>query len=164
MAAGDRPDILAAPLLARLTACFCAALVDSIGGSPGCGCCARMGEVALDTCDMAYVRVIRVFPSSTLPDQDFSAVFCPNTYAAELEMGVARCACLPADDGTPPTCACQTQLAAVVLSDMSAMRFALDCCLTDGDTLFVPGPATVTGPQGDCILTIMTVTVALPAD
>jgi hypothetical protein len=100
--------------------------------------CLRVGEVpfsiglAEDLCcsGLAWVRVVRTYPSVNFPNQDYRVDDCIRTArATEFEMGVVRC--LPdhgADSGA--TCAEWTAVFSQVDADMGAMRRAL-CCFID---------------------------------
>lgn len=159
-------DDLAAPLLTRLIGCWCAALADTVGGIAGCCCSATMGDVVWDSCEesMAWARVLRIFPSTVLPEQDNSLVPCVTTWAAEFEIGVLRCdPCNPQEDGQLPPCDCQAAKASLLLSDTAAIRRALACCLDDGQLFYVPGAITTVGPAGGCVGVTGTFVAAVPA-
>jgi hypothetical protein len=62
-------------------------------------------ETVIDNCcpGIAWVRVINVVPTVSFPSPANTMVGCPDTlFAANLELGVARCAAGIDDDGTIP--------------------------------------------------------------
>lgn len=160
------------PLASRLLDCLCEQLPDTVGG-PVCQCCLRPGLGApADLCcnclndgvpaeGQAWVRVSRIFPvTARFPQQQTDRQACQTgAWAAELELGVWRCAGVVDDDGTPPSCERVTRDTTVTLSDAAAMRRALRCCFTDADTLTVVGDWSPLGPNGGCVGGRMIITV-----
>lgn len=132
--------------------------------------CLRVGTVpysigtAEDLCctGLAWVRILRIYPSTNFPVEDAGALVCPGSaYAVELEMGAVRC--LP-DHGTQSGATCEEWTAAFLAVDQDAatMRKAV-CCMQDQlsppiGELFVPGTWTPVDGQGGCIGGTMTVT------
>lgn len=119
-------------------------------------CCSGLG----------WVRVAGIWPSSgaAFPEPDALADKCgPLRYAAQLELGIARCA--PTTDiRTIPTADQWNEVTATVLDDAAAMRRAV-CCWTDlnKDALHLIGAWQPLLVQGGCLGGTMTVTVATPA-
>lgn len=160
------PDTGVFPVAQKLLDCFCAELANTLGGAP-CKCCLVFGDsVPWDSCEegQAWVRVVRVFPSTILPDQDTSVSTCVTTWAAEFELGIIRCACNPDDDGVLPGCDCELDRTQKALSDAAAIRRVLDCCFVDLDIYHVPGEYLPVGPAGGCVGAIQGVIVNVPAD
>lgn len=59
-------------------------------------------QTVIDNCCPGYgwVRLARVFPSNTFPSPATTVVCCPKPmFAAEIELGSARCATVADDDG-----------------------------------------------------------------
>lgn len=149
-----------------LQTCLCNALLTH-GGGQVCLCSVLAGsEVAYDycagcggdTCGQAWVRLVSAFPSSALPDPDADAR-CTGPLAYALEVGVVRCAPLPAEDGTPPDAGEHLDSALQVAQDMQAMLRAMQCCFSRG-VLHVVGEYTPVGPGGGCVGGTWSVTVA----
>jgi len=145
--------------LLALSACLCETL-EQRGAGRVCRCEVAPGaEVALDACDcdgdrcgQAWVRLVSAFPSSSLPEPDIDAR-CTAPLAYVVEVGAVRCAPVADDDE------------GVVLGttlgqydDMDAMRYALQCCFTDGEQVL--GQYEPYGPQGGCVGGTWTVTIA----
>jgi hypothetical protein len=62
-------------------------------------------ETVIDNCcpGLAWVRVINVVPTTSFPSPANTMVGCPDTlFAANLELGVSRCAAGIDEDGTIP--------------------------------------------------------------
>lgn len=75
-----------------------------------------------------WVRLMRTFPSSTLPALEGEATWDVGL-AAEIEIGVVRCVHVFGDpEGNPPTPEQSLGDTKIVLSDMTAMYRALRCC------------------------------------
>jgi len=154
----------------QLLTCLEAAFEDSANDTPG-SICLRVGEVPFsagtheDLCctGLAWVRIVRIFPSTDFPQEDNTVAACPASgRAVELEMGVVRC--LP-DHGTESGATCEEWTAAflTVDEDSEVMARAL-CCMQDtlgvfpvGET-FLPGEWAPIDGQGGCIGGTMNVT------
>lgn len=136
--------------------------------------CLRVGEVPFsigtheDLCcsGLAWVRVLRIYPSSVFPDPDTQSTPCPaSQYAVEFEMGAVRC--LP-DHGERSGATCDEWTAAflTVDEDAAVMRRTL-CCLRETilgnppveDTVLMGEWVPIDG-QGRCIGGTMSVTLA----
>lgn len=136
--------------------------------NPPAEICLRVGEVPFDVglsedecCSgLAWVRVVRFFPSVRFPDPVEDPNNCITTsYAIELEMGVARCKPFGTVQAGP-TCDQWTALALQVDSDAAAMRRAL-CCFrpTIISDQVLPGEWTTFGAEGGCVGGTMSVTI-----
>lgn len=126
-------------------------------GSSDTTCCPGLG----------YVKVGRLFPSTTFPDPDPRSDKCLSlTRALELQMGIVRC--IPGM-GTPegPSCADWTSAATHDADDIDALWTAV-CCWDDTAAF-----KTVRGrrfsivesnviAEGDCIERFMTLLVEIP--
>lgn len=133
----------------------------------------RAGEVsaAISTvedecrCGLAWVRIVRFFPTDVFPTELETWSRCgPAGWALVLEMGALRCAPigdaanLPADD--------EWRLAvAQQMLDAAAMRKAVDCCfgaLVASETMMVAGWEE-RPPEGMCMGGTQQVTVLIDA-
>lgn len=59
-------------------------------------------QTVLDSCcpGLGWVRVVRAFPSVNFPQPATTRVGCPDLlFAAEIELGIARCATVPDEEG-----------------------------------------------------------------
>lgn len=120
------------PMLAELTACLCNAL----GTSKPCFCgiiagadipVEYVGECADDVCGAAYVRVVGAYPTSNFPEA-LAAPSCNTVMAYNLAVGVLRCASVGEEDGGPVNQEEFEKTQLLVLSDMKAIRRAIQCC------------------------------------
>lgn len=112
---------------------------------------------------LAWVRIVRIYPTTSFPLEDQTALACPaSAYAVELEMGAVRC--LP-DHGAQSGATCEEWTAAflAVDEDAATMRKAL-CCMEDNlgvhpvGEQFLPGQWSPVDGQGMCIGGTMLVT------
>jgi hypothetical protein len=144
------------PGLVELTACLCAELEEAqlpelcfCGVVPG-------ADVAWDYVGtsggdgMAWVRLVSVYPSTVFPTTDASLRSCATALAAQVELGVLRCAPNPQDDGTPPSAAAQWEATRLQMADMRAMYRAVKCCAAKGRQMVV-GQYNPTGPRGGVV-------------
>lgn len=115
----------------------------------------------------AWTLAERVYPTQPFPQQDTGAQRCrPVQYAAEVVVGVLRCAVTVDDHGNPPLAQAVTADADKVSRDRDLMLAALLCdWLGDDDDpgTFRLGEWTPLGPQGGCVGGQWRATVALPA-
>lgn len=112
-------------------------------------------------CGMGWVRLVRVFQSSTsFPSPDAKPIACAAVLAATLEVGAYRCMHTGDSDGEPPSVADQTNDALRLADDASALACAV--LNTDAVTL---RPYVLGGYQplasGDCGGGSLQVTVQL---
>lgn len=149
------------PLVAALTHCLCANLVNTIGGPPG-RCCALPGSAVVldDCCDgTAWVRMERVdtIPAGTSsidrPASSWGGQPCgPNLVRIVLGIGVMRCAAGLDEAGVPPTCERLEWEMQRWLSDMDAIYRTAACCEADVDVFAVdPLVMAPLGPAGGCV-------------
>lgn len=159
---------------AAMLSCYDAALQEGPNPPPDDNICFRVGEVpfsagtAEDLCceGLAWVRVLRIYPSVNFPNQDTRPNDCQDSsYAIELELGAVRC--LPfGTNAAGPSCDQWTAVFIQVDEDAASMRRAV-CCMRDlisaGDQVFVEqvvmGEWTPIDGQGGCIGGSMPVTL-----
>jgi len=155
-------------LIVRLTQevldCCCSALEKTI-----CGCPDRAfvsaGAVAWDRCcdgGQLWVGVERVFAYDRFP-APATVVNCMPPLAADLVVGILRCAPTVNDQGEAPSCDALSASAAQVYEDAYAVVNGVLCCLvpTHKERLFVMGAQRPVGPAGGCVGTELRLTVAL---
>lgn len=119
--------------------CLCDRLDDTAAGPP-CACLVLPGEqVIADYCcecdsgvGMAWVRLSRLFQTRSFPQPITEAPCPPGFQAADLEVGVLRCAAASDEDGGPPSPHALAWDAAVVMDDAAAVMDTLACCLPSG--------------------------------
>lgn len=149
-------DTAAWPGVTVLASCLCAEIEVS-GLGPVCLCSPLPGaDIALDygTEGMAWVRVMGLWPSATFPSADgigrgLGRSTCTSPLAVQVELGVARCAPMPGDDGEPPSMVDQFEATRRQLADMAAMRRAVVCCQgKDARYRIDLGPYSPGGPTG----------------
>ncbi|MFN2347639.1 MAG: hypothetical protein ABR616_18250 [Dermatophilaceae bacterium] len=115
----------------------------------------------------AWVAVSNVYPVDPFPSEDAGAQRCsPHEYAADIVVGILRCAHTVDDQGTAPTAAQVTADAVKVARDRALVRDALLCGYLSPDDdpgTFRLGRWTPLGPQGACVGGEWRATVALPS-
>lgn len=146
------------PRLLQARACLCSALEDrGLGGKDLCLCAVVHGDPDLtlvaDGKFVAWVRPLRIFPSSTLPTQSQRVGDCTDPFAVDIEFGVARCAIVPTRTSVPA--AVQEQEASIAMADYAAMLAAV-CCLDTDTVIGTYTPQRLGGVYGGTL----TVTVA----
>lgn len=122
--------------LMDLSECVCQALED-LGAGATCWCGVYPGENVEwnycgsdecdDACGMAYVRLVRAFPSVSFPIEDVAAA-CKGPLAYELEVGVLRCFPGVDENGELPEAEIVTEAALLMNDDQRALRIAMMCC------------------------------------
>ena len=171
------PDTIILPLANELLAC----LETTAGANPDppAQFCLRAGtsvihdvdaQASLDTTccpGLGYVRIGRVYPSTTFPELDSRSDKCLSiTRALELTMGVVRC--IPGM-GSPegPSCDDWTAVAVHEANDIQALFDAVCCWVQTQEFNRLRGrrysivESDVT-QEGDCIERFMTVLVEIP--
>lgn len=148
-------------LMQTIQACWCEALEDSLGGAPAECCWVAGPPVVADCCGgYAWVRLISAYPSVDFPAQDTDAHRCPlGTFAANIELGISRCAPMPCGDTENTCCESELQVALVLLDDYARGRFALQCCLGLPGDAVVLGTWQAQGPEGGCSTGVLRATI-----
>ena len=113
----------------------------------------------------AWVAVQSVTPTDAFPSPAPPHRCPPAEYAAEMIVGLLRCAATVDDQGRPPDPAALTDEFDRVGRDRAILREAILCCLADdlepGEWQL--GSWTPLGPQGGCVGGQQVVTVRAPA-
>ena len=113
----------------------------------------------------AWVAVPRVFPSDNFPAETTDAHRCfPRGYAAEITVGVLRCAATLDEHGRPPPPEDVLADARKQSRDRQASLETIVCCLMGEDAdpgIYRLGGWTPLGPDGGCVGGAWTVTVAV---
>lgn len=154
-----------ATLLDELSACLCAQLIDSIGGSPAICCVVSSAPVIPSCCDgFAWVRATGIFPTTAFPSPGYTPERClAPDWILSVEMGVSRCAPASCDALDNPCCDNEATAVAVQLSDWAAMREAFFCCFTEAAGLQLDqveiGPWNPGQPSGGCVESTMTASI-----
>lgn len=159
-----RQDITIWPVLQNLVNCLCIELATS--GLPElCFCGLLVGASATDqmgdgALGQAWVRLVTAYPSTAFPTQTTIARgSCSASLAAEVEIGVLRCAPTSSDGSEPPSESDWWESGRLQMADMAAVRRAIRCC-DSGAELVVLGSYTPTGPQGGTVGGVWQVFVA----
>jgi hypothetical protein len=151
------------PGMVLLADCLCQQITDS-GLPPVCFCGIIPGDAVIldyctscdgDACGMAWVRLVSAGPLIGSPMAVGAANTGVNTCAtllvATIEVGIARCAPMPDDDGAPPTMADQLAAAELHAADMAAVMRAIVCCPgLDQRNMLLLDWAPI-GPEGGCL-------------
>lgn len=169
-------DPMVGPLMDSLLACVADRLALTPGGEVGTVYLANGEQAVADYCgatsrggscsSQAWVRLVRVYPSSDFPVQDaVPRGGCPPLWAAELEVGVLRCVPVAAvgasgKKGSPPAPEAVTNATTVQLADMRAMVLATQCCDAMAPRTTVLG-AYLPLSSGDCGGGTLNVTTAV---
>lgn len=140
------------PTMIELAACLCTELA-AAGGPELCYCGPVTGEVSLDYCGgscdgegcggQAWVRFVDAFPSSEFPSASVSLANCKVPLAFNIEVGVARCA--PSGEANAvsgfvgPTLEQNVEALRIQMSDLAAMRRAIQCCFGNSDADYIMG-------------------------
>ena len=160
-----REDQAVYPTLIRLSACLCAEL-EKAEGPALCYCGPIAGPLVLDFCGgdcggdgcggQAWVRVTEIFPSSSFPSPEQLPRNCGSPLAYNLEIGVARCA--PTGEGngidgySPPTLEQNVEALRLQMTDMAAVRRAVQCCFGVGEADYILGQySQIDVSQGGCL-------------
>lgn len=125
------------PVLDTLRLCVCSALDDSQTGTCFCGLYPGP-QVAADfcscnsagNCGMAWVRLMRIFPSTSFPTQDNTLNQCGGRLAAQVEVGVYRCQPTVENNGQPDP-AKLAAAAAQAVDDAMLLQRAIVCCASE---------------------------------
>lgn len=157
------PDLLVR-LTQELLDCACSALEKTACGCP-CRAFVAAGAVAWDSCcdgGQLWVGIDRIFAYGNFPAPAGVAT-CMPPLAADLSIGVLRCAPTLNDQGEAPTAAQLTTSGAQVWEDAYAVITAIACCLGEHARArpFVMGNQRPLGPAGACVGSELKVTVAL---
>lgn len=142
----------------RFLDCACDALALTTCGCPTCRC-VLAGAVAWDHCcdgGQLYASVERVYPSDPFPENMTEPAPCGVQLAADLVIGILRCAPTQDNSGKPPSCEKQSAFAAMVFEDAYAIQNAITCCLAAllGEPCwlrsYVVRDQIFVGPEGGC--------------
>lgn len=158
------PDLLTR-LTQELLDCACSSLEKT-----QCGCPSRafvaVGTVAWDSCcdgGQLWVAVDRIFPYGQFPGPISGALNCAPPLAADIVIGILRCAPTLNDQGEAPTAEALSLSAAAVLEDAYTLETGILCCLAEHARArpFVVGNQRPLGPTGGCVGMELRLTVAL---
>ncbi len=150
------PTLLVWPRLTALRDCLCEAANPQL-----CQCTVLPGElVSIDyctecsggVCGQGWVRLESAFPSTVFPMQDTDATLgrsCGKVLAITVELGMVRCAPVGDAQGNPPSTDQWEAASIQQMTDMAAMRTAIQCCFPH--ELTVLGAYTPVGPAGGCV-------------
>lgn len=161
-----------APIVEELLACLVVRL-DEVG-APVCRAFWHPGANApWDACGesgdgaegQAWVAVSRIYPSDNFPAEMVDAHRCfPRGYAAEVTVGILRCAATIDDQGHAPSAEAVTLDAIKTSRDRAIALDAIVCCFIGDDAEpgeYRMGAWTPLGPDGGCVGGTWTVTVAV---
>lgn len=158
------PDLIQLTLQEILD-CACAALAETVCGCP-CRAYVAVGDVSWDQCcdgGQLWVKATRVYVTESFPQEKADALICGVGLAADVQVGVLRCAPVLDDQGNPPTPEALTTSSSQVYEDMYALMNSIICCLsaTKKCRKFVMRGATSLGPQGGCVGTLINLSIEL---
>lgn len=118
----------------EVAACLCAQ-IDADGSPPTCFCGVVPGDSVVlayaTDCEsrdgMAWVRLISMYPSSTLGEQSFVPGNCTGGIGAEVELGIVRSYPVSGDGEEPPPAVLEEIVRQQVKDAMTLYRTVL-CC------------------------------------
>ena len=151
-----------------LLECAEQALIDC-GNPVGLATLAPGTTVAWDNCcepgGQLYVRLVEVFPTAgttaAFPSIDSQQQCGVSMLAAQLAVGVIRCAHTVDDEGNPPTAQEMTVDALKTTEDMSSLLQAITCCWGPEQRQWKLSNWTPQGVRGGCVGGEWTVYVAV---
>lgn len=121
-------------------------------------------QAIIDDCCPGYswVRVVRAYPSISFPTPVTGRIDCPPpSFAADIEIGIVRCASVPDANGNPPTAADLLTDARIVGVDRSILFQAITCvAVADLGRDLRLGSWVPMSTLGGCMGGAVTVTVA----
>lgn len=143
-------------LLETLAACLCAQ-IESDGAPATCFCGVIPGDAAIGdyagdcsdgSCGMAWVRLVNVYPATTVGQPDESSNNCASMLGLNIEIGLMRCVSIGNEDGSQPDAGTLLAEAEQQHQDAMSMWRAVACCtgLTSKD--YVLGSYVPMGPMG----------------
>lgn len=141
-------------ILADLKRCFCSLLASSPGGAPATCCITAGTPVIADCCaGFAWVRLVSAYPTQTFPQHALTTNNCMfDTWALNVEVGVARCAAQPCDTAGNVCCDANETANDILMGDFKAMRQLFSCgCTGLSPREVVVGNWTVGTPSGGCL-------------
>jgi hypothetical protein len=114
----------------------------------------------------AWVAVQRVYAADSFPTENAAGQRCvPYGYAADLRVGILRCAATVDGNGRAPSPEQVTVDAVKVSRDRQIALEAITCCFVTEDDdpgIFLLRGWTPLGPQGGCVGGAWDLTVAVP--
>lgn len=99
--------------------------------------------------DMAWVRLVNAYPSTTFPQQRVGDDNCAAPLAYGVEVGIIHCIPGVGNRGQAPTAATLEEITVQILQDMEDIKEALRCCLPGW--LLILGTWTPIGPTGNVV-------------
>lgn len=110
----------------------------------------------------AWVRVGPVVATEIFPEAVAGPIRCDmGLLAAEFTVGIYRCAPTMDDQGEPPTPEDLAEALTIQLQDRAMLFRVVRCALNEADYPYVLGTWEPLDPQGGCMGSQMTVTVAI---
>jgi hypothetical protein len=157
------PDLLGL-LATELLDCACNALEATTCGCP-CHAFVSVGVVAFDHCcdeGQLWVGIDRIYAYGQFP-APAGVTTCAPPLAADLTIGILRCAPTMNDQGEPPSVEALSRSATQIYEDAYAVINGVMCCLAPHARArpFVIGNQRSLGPAGGCVGSELKLTVAL---
>lgn len=152
-------DLAIEDLLVAISACWCTALQDSVGGAPATCCLIGQDPVVPDCCPgFAWTRLVSAYPAGDFPNQLNEALRCGHgLWGAVVEIGITRCAPEPCGALDNSCCDAEMDTTLTMLDDFARMRSVLACCTDIPRDAIVPGTFRTQG-GGGCITSAMQAT------
>lgn len=154
MSTFDRLSSLAECLCDTITAegvpavCFCGVVPGEAAASDYFG----TGNCTKGVCGMAWVRLVNMYPSTSVGIADVTVGNCSKELGLDVEVGIMRCYQSARDErGNPPTLAYVAEATAQQVLDAEVMYKAISCCDDISSHDLVVGTYQPLGPEGGVV-------------
>lgn len=147
-------------IASALATCLCAQIATD-GLPPTCFCGVVPGAAATqdymgtcdedDPCGMAWVRIVTMYPSTIVGQQDMSFPNCSKGVGLDIEVGMMRCMSVGDANGGPPSDAEMLEASMVAHTEALTMRKAIQCCPALQEVAVILGQYLPMGPLGGVV-------------
>jgi hypothetical protein len=144
----------------ELALCLCEQIQDPDNGVPDvCFCGVVPGDQAIgnyagdcnDKCGMAWVRLVSVYPMSSVGVINPEPGNCGVGLGVDIEMGIFRCISVGDEQGNLPSPAELLEATQLQIADALVMHKAVRCCTAIPSKEAIIGPYTPVGPLGGLV-------------
>jgi len=154
-------------VVSAVAACLCQQINDTVDLPGVCFCgivpgdqpsAAYTGDCEDDTCGMAWVRLITMYPSRVVGQQDNTAGNCGSGLGIDLELGILRCFDI---SDTVPDPAKLLATAQIQYADALVMQRAIYCCEAIPNKSTIVSAYSPLGPDGGLVGGTIVVSIGL---
>lgn len=154
-------------VVSAIASCLCQQIKDTVDLPGVCFCgivpgdmasAAYSGDCEDENCGMAWVRLVTMYPSKIVGQQDNTAGNCGSGLGIDLELGIMRC--FDASEEVPSP---EVLLAAAQLQyeDALVMQRAIYCCSAVPNKSTILSAYTPLGPDGGLVGGSMVVSIGV---